>query len=513
MVREIKMLYQFPQKLQGERDMRNIVIVSFVVLQLILSVSSCIGSEKRETVFDRKTHISESLCLEVPMVTPLCDEIKGLLKDKVDIGDGKLYVEQEGKGTPIVLVSGGPGCTHQVFHPWFSESAKFGRVIYYDQRGVGQSDYDSTCKKYTIKQAVMDLENLRKALGIEKWVVVGHSYGGFLAQCYALEHADRMLGLVLVTSDPGMPSLSIGQTREDSYITDEEKTKTASIFGNEKLSEQLQIYNAVLNGDWKRQNYYKPTCKQLARLVRYEWMPAPGFRNSILPQMQPIDLAGDFTGYKVPTVIVESSHDLTWNADKPEKFLREHPGAQSVVFEKSAHTPYSDEPQRFFKVLRQFVASVKDGRNAVGIEPDSHIVSSLQASYSINDLPWTGVGKEVLGIYDGLRKARTTNPVVWARVGLALYDGKYYEEALNAFRRINTVGNSRPSPFMRFISLVFQGQVLDLQNHRDDAVKCYRDALDIDKVHDDDRCDCPWYGFTINRQWAQERLKTPFIRK
>ncbi|MDB5230877.1 MAG: hypothetical protein JWN76_1682, partial [Chitinophagaceae bacterium] len=107
----------------------------------------------------------------------------------LSVGDVNLYVQTEGKGIPLVLLHGGPGATCHYFHPWFENAAKFCKIIYYEQRGCGLSEYKRDTG-YTIQQSIEDLENLRKKLGIKKWIVLGHSYGGYLAQCYAVEHPD-----------------------------------------------------------------------------------------------------------------------------------------------------------------------------------------------------------------------------------------------------------------------------------------------------------------------------------
>ena len=128
----------------------------------------------RETIFDKVVSIPNELILEVPQVPPLCDEIPDLKKGFVDVENGgKLYYEEEGTGIPLVLISGGPGGTHHLFHPYFSQIKDVARIIYYDQRGTGKSSTDDTGKTYTIKQAVNDLESLRIALNIEKWAVLG----------------------------------------------------------------------------------------------------------------------------------------------------------------------------------------------------------------------------------------------------------------------------------------------------------------------------------------------------
>ena len=65
----------------------------------------------RETVLDRKIHIEKELILVIPEVSRLCDGMD-IRKLHVNIGDCKLYCEQEGKGIAIVLLHGGPGATH-----------------------------------------------------------------------------------------------------------------------------------------------------------------------------------------------------------------------------------------------------------------------------------------------------------------------------------------------------------------------------------------------------------------
>src|SRR5262245_41794163 len=62
----------------------------------------------------------------------------------VTVNGAKLWVEIEGKGDPLLLVPGGPGCSHSYFHPFFSALAGSHRVIYFDALGRGKSDRASS---------------------------------------------------------------------------------------------------------------------------------------------------------------------------------------------------------------------------------------------------------------------------------------------------------------------------------------------------------------------------------
>ena len=81
-------------------------------------------------------HIEEQLITEMPAAERWCDRLSDRLTiRRIDVGDCQLYVEEEGSGTPLVLINGGPGGTHHYFHPWFSRARGYARVVYYDQRG------------------------------------------------------------------------------------------------------------------------------------------------------------------------------------------------------------------------------------------------------------------------------------------------------------------------------------------------------------------------------------------
>ena len=153
-------------------------LFKYILLALfLLLIAGCATVEqrtdaKRETVIDRIYSKPKEIAWEVPYVTSWCDKLK-LKRGYVDVNGCQIYYEEEGKGIPIILLNPGPGCTHQAFHPHFGKAADFSRVIYYDPRGVGKSDYKPGEEGYIVEQAIADLEALRKSLNIDKWIVMG----------------------------------------------------------------------------------------------------------------------------------------------------------------------------------------------------------------------------------------------------------------------------------------------------------------------------------------------------
>ena len=117
----------------------------------------------------------------------------------MDVGDGHtIYVEQSGnpEGKPVVVLHGGPGggCSpamRRYFDP------KVFRIVLFDQRGCGRSKPHASVEANTTWHLVDDIEKIRGALGIERWIVFGGSWGATLALIYAQAHPDRAVHLVL----------------------------------------------------------------------------------------------------------------------------------------------------------------------------------------------------------------------------------------------------------------------------------------------------------------------------
>ncbi|UCD51558.1 MAG: alpha/beta fold hydrolase [Phycisphaerales bacterium] len=461
----------------------------------------------RERARDRIVHIEEGIIRKIPDVPRLCDTLD-VRKEKVSIGDCKLYCEQEGSGTALVLLHGGPGATHHGFHPYFSRAAEFARVVYYDQRGCGLSDYEPG-SSYCVDQAADDLDRLREALGIDQWVVLGHSYGGLLAQCYAMKYPESLKGLVLTCASTGLhgPSLS---SRQRDFISPRERQKMSQIRSEPGLSTPLLIYNNFLNGDWKRQSYYRPTREQIARIALYGWVHDNGFNGIMSRSANAVDLAGVFAECPIPTLIIEAKWDMSWNTDKPEQIRENHPHAKFVMLEESGHSSFADEPEAFFATLKDFL----NGLSSVSPGKLNAWKESLQRSEDnpatlVNNLGWgQRSNREIASKYDKAWLRQISDAGTWLKIGFALYDAKRYDDALSAFTRMQeTAGGNQAR---KVIAIIWQGHMLDLLDRRDEAIAKYREAAEM-RVNMEYRHD--QYGLAYNpASYAKERISSPFVR-
>lgn len=103
---------------------------------------------------------------------------------------------------PIIVVHGGPGVSDPSVEPFYAKLATSGRVVwFYDQIGSGASTRLADPRQYTLERDIADLDRVRRAIGAERVLLIGQSWGATLAAHYAARHPKRVSGLVF--SSPG----------------------------------------------------------------------------------------------------------------------------------------------------------------------------------------------------------------------------------------------------------------------------------------------------------------------
>jgi proline-specific peptidase len=128
----------------------------------------------------------------------------------VSVGDVRLFVDVDGaKLVPdgmsmrerptIILVHGGPGFDHTPFKAAYAPLTDIAQLVYYDHRGNGRSE-DGPRERWNLDQWADDLRTLCDVLGIERPILFGTSFGGFVALNYALRHPDHPAKLVLAST-------------------------------------------------------------------------------------------------------------------------------------------------------------------------------------------------------------------------------------------------------------------------------------------------------------------------
>jgi proline iminopeptidase len=112
-----------------------------------------------------------------------------------------LFECRVGSGAPVVVLHGGPGAHHDYLRPGFDGLSRSHELIYYDQRGGGRSPVGREVP-VGWREHVADLEALRRHWGFDRVTLAGYSWGGLLAQLYAIQHPDRVERLALISPAP-----------------------------------------------------------------------------------------------------------------------------------------------------------------------------------------------------------------------------------------------------------------------------------------------------------------------
>lgn len=132
-------------------------------------------------------------------------EPEGFLK----VGGLSIFYRSEGepeKGTVLAL-HGGPGGSYDYLAPLFKLADDGYRVVLYDQSGGGKSEVPKDKANFTMEHFVEEVEGVRRGLSLGRVDLYGHSWGGMLAQGYALKYQKNLRSLVLSGTTPSIPML------------------------------------------------------------------------------------------------------------------------------------------------------------------------------------------------------------------------------------------------------------------------------------------------------------------
>ncbi len=284
----------------------------------------------------------------------------------VTVNNAKLWVVTVGKGDPLVLISGGPGSAH-IYMRQFDTLAKDNMLIYYDGYGRGKSDTAKNVSEYTLARDIEDLEGLRIALHLNKINVLGHSFGGVVAQGYALKYPQNVMHLVLANTFHS----SVMWQKNDDNSNHEIKTNYP------------EVWDTLMKLRNKGNVSSDPKCQAIYGLIPYGFLysynpenfisggvPYPNFFNTKL-YYQMVGRDGDFTvssdigafdyrtklkNLAMPVLIYGGRYDKVAVPEMMIKFRQYCPQAQFIIFEKSGHNPQVEEPKKLFAFLEAFLS-------------------------------------------------------------------------------------------------------------------------------------------------------------
>lgn len=291
----------------------------------------------------------------------------------VQVDQGRLYFEVVGQGIPIIVLHGGPGLDQGYLRPQLLTLAANHKLIFYDQRGSGRSlDTLLDEKHINIHQFVEDLERLRKSLCLDKFVLMGHSWGGLLGMQYAIEHQDHLLGLILLNTAPADYKGQKAFLEEFEARTKNIHSELKPLFAYDDFKKLDAIQISTLYRKLFSVYFYDPNRIEELTLNFSIASAQSGFKvNEEMTKtfwLNPnVDLFPSLKNLTVPTFVLHSRQDIVpvWTAEEIKKAI---PGAEIVILENSDHFPYIEQPSQFFIELNKFLYKINDKRSRTNVK-------------------------------------------------------------------------------------------------------------------------------------------------
>src|SRR3989475_3867599 len=288
----------------------------------------------------------------------------------VDANGVMIYYKILGRGEPLMIVHGGPGASHDYFLPYLLPLARHNKLIFIDERGSGRSQKLEDSSGYTIENMVEDVEAVRQALGLGNISLLGHSYGGALAQAYALKYQRNLSHLILGSTWSSTRALNEVFVRMKEKMSPDlrehiDKLEADGLFGHGKDYRKNRYTDEYMIAAWGEgyfpylyQNRPDPNYdpvdngKMSWDLYREMWGSHGEF--IIDGNLKSVEYNDRLSSIKVPTLILVGDHDESDPA-LARAMHEKIGGSKLVIFPKAGHMTFVDQPVMFIKTVEEFL--------------------------------------------------------------------------------------------------------------------------------------------------------------
>lgn len=265
---------------------------------------------------------------------------------------------------PLICLHGGPGATHDYFGSLEAFASTGRRLILYDQLGAGNSDNIHDPSMWTVELFVEELAAIRRALGLERVHLLGHSWGGQLAMEYALTQPAGLVSLVLADTLSSAPQWAEEGKRLVSGLPAEvqeiiSKNETAGTTDSLEYRKAMKLFSKRHAGGHihPKPEWVKEAFKKLENNEVYLTMWGPS-EFCVTGTLKDWDITNRLGEIHVPALV------LCGRDDEATPALAEtiHQGiavSELVIFEHSAHFPHIEETERYLQVLDRFLSRVE----------------------------------------------------------------------------------------------------------------------------------------------------------
>jgi proline iminopeptidase len=280
----------------------------------------------------------------------------------VDACGAIVYYETIGQGRPLLVLHGGPGATHGYFLPYLLPLAKHHRLLFMDERGSGRSERLTNFKGYTLDAMACDADAVRRALNLKAVDVLGHSFGGILAQAYAIKYPATVRRLILA----GTGSSASRVNADFKLIKDSlDPVLRAQIDALER--------KGIIGTDGAQLPEYRKLADEAEATYEYVGRPpqwdshgeAAGWDvlNEMWGNRSDFHIDGNLADFDfvpalrklaIPTLIILGDHDLVSTATAAETHAA-IPNSKLIVLARSGHESFVEQTDAFVSDVSAFL--------------------------------------------------------------------------------------------------------------------------------------------------------------
>lgn len=288
----------------------------------------------------------------------------------VDAGGVLQYYKMVGRGPPLVVLHGGPGASHEYFLPWLLPLARAHRLVFLDQRGSGKSQKLDDPRGYTIEAMVEDLEAARKALKLGRIDLLGHSFGGVLAQAYALRYQQHLKHLVLASTFASTKALNAVFVKMKERMAPElreriEAAERKGLFGQGKPFERGRYPADYMVAAWGEGYFpylyqrrpdpnFDPAQMGITSWDLYREMWGSDGEFAVTGNLTSVEWLDRLGQLRLPTLVTVGDHDET-DPELARSIQRAIPGSLLAVIPEAGHMTFVDQPALYLRAVDEFL--------------------------------------------------------------------------------------------------------------------------------------------------------------
>lgn len=275
----------------------------------------------------------------------------------VELNGLRLHYTVRGSGPPLLAHSGGPGFDARAWDD-FAGIDDFVTIISLHPRGSGQSA-SAPDDAYRLDDYVADLAALSRHLELDRPAVMGWSHGGMVAQQYAITHPDAPSKLILFDTSAclsgflGDIEAAVQAFRDQPWFENSYGALQKEWAGEYETGEDM----ALLWADEMKFYFWRFDERAEAYHERTKDLPISIDSLKVFNEQEAesFDLRPRLKEISVPTLIIVGRHDFITDVAMAEEMQQHIPNARLEVFEESGHFAHVEEPEKFYRVVREFL--------------------------------------------------------------------------------------------------------------------------------------------------------------